>query len=203
MRMDMLERLDQQIRPLIVWRNQKSTEAKPIGSTGNGGFLVQADMLSILGCSWEEMKEILPALGFSVERKKIIVKTDSPEAKKASRAALEALKGFVSIKPEETIEESPAEEQFEEIWRPKRQQNTRPQRHKRSDNRDPQQRREQTHSRGPKHKRGEGRPPRKGPDRNQKQGGAQSRPRPKPRRADPDSPFAALGDLKKALEQKK
>ncbi len=199
-RMDMLERLDQQIRPLIIWRNQKSTDPQPVGATGHGGFLVQADMLSILGCSWEEMKDILPTLGFALERKKIIVKTDSPHAQKASRAALEALSSFVTIPAQKAEEETEPEEQFEEIWRPKRAQNTRPQRQNRSDNRRPQQRREQ------KNTNKKGRPPR----REQKhagagkKGGAPNRPsRPRPRRADPDSPFAALGDLKKALEKQK
>ncbi len=199
-RMDMLERLDQQIRPLIVWRNQKATDPQPVGSTGHGGFIVQADMLSILGCSWEEMKDILPTLGFAVERKKIIVKTDSPHAKKASRAALLALKDFVTLPPEKAEEETPAEELFEEIWRPKRQQNTRPQRQNRSDNRRPQQRREH------KHTNKKGRPPRRDQKHTGagKKGGAPNRPsRPRPKRADPDSPFAALGDLKKALEQQK
>ena len=206
-RMDMLERLDQQIRPLIIWRAQKSTESQPIGATGNGGFLVQADMLSILGCSWDEMKEILPALGFAVERKKIIIKTDSPEAKKASRAALMALKDFVTIPDEKSEPDTMQEEQFEEIWRPRRQQFSRPQQNNRQDNRPA--RKGQPRRSDKKEYQGKGR---KNQDRNrkgQKPGSAApnrqrpDRPRPKPRRADPDSPFAALGDLKKQLEQKK
>ena len=121
-RMDMLERLDQQIRPLIIWRKNKSEQPRPKGAYGNGGFLVQPEMLSILGCSWEEMNEILPALNFQVERRRIEIRRDSPEAKKCARAALESLAAFVSI-PELPAENENAEkevEQFEEIWRPRR-----------------------------------------------------------------------------------
>lgn len=208
-RMDMLERLDQQIRPLIIWREQKTSDPRPVGTTGNGGFLVQADMLSILGCSWDEMKDILPALGFAVERKKIIVKTDSAEAKKASRAALEALKDFVTIPAENTESEKAVEELFEEIWRAKRQQFSRPREQNRQDNRqnngqnNRNNRKRPQGNRDQRDARGKGQKPFDRNRNGQKPGGGQQRPRPKPKRADPDSPFAALGDLKKQLEQKK
>lgn len=201
-RMDMLERLDQQIRPLIIWRAQKSNDPQPVGASGNGGFLVQADMLSILGCSWEEMAEILPALGFQVERKKITVKTDSEQEKKTSRAALEALKDFVTIPAEKNEPETPEEEQFEEIWRPRRQQSSRPREQGRKDNRGPHKKQQGRPDKRKSHSNGgntRGRPQRG----QQAKPAYQGRPKPKPKKADPDSPFAALGDLKKQLEKKK
>ncbi len=205
LRMDMLERLDQQIRPLIVWRAQKSTDPKPAGATGNGGFLVQADMLSILGCSWDEMKEILPALGFAVERRKVIVKKESEAARKTSQAALDALKDFVSLPAKKETKAPPEEEVFEEIWRPRRQQFARTGEHNRQNNRPAGQRNNarkgQHDARGPG--RGKGRKPGNRPSNGAKSGAHPQRSRPKPRQADPDSPFAALGDLKKQLEQKK
>ncbi len=195
-RMDMLERLDQQIRPLVVWRADKSTTPRPAGTTGNGGFRVQADMLSILGCSWEEIKEILPALGFVMERRKIPVKSDSPWAKKTSRAALEALAGHVTLPATDAPDsEEQVPEIFEEIWRPRRREFSRPGQHRQrrgdTGNR-PTHGKHRAHSKNGK-KTGATRKDRKNT----------GRPHRAPRRADPNSPFAALGDLKKQLEQQK
>ncbi len=191
-RMDMLERLDQQIRPLIVWRSRNGLAAKPVGSSGNGGFLVQADMLSILGCSRDEMREILPSLGFAVERRKIETKKESPEERKVSRAALGALRDIVTIAPEKPQEDSQTEEQFEEIWRPRRQHFSPHHQHRGRKSAAPHKKRQGQH----KHRNVKAKGEHKG-----RNTGARHRPR--PRRADPDSPFAALGDLKKQLEEKK
>ena len=63
-RIDMLERLADMIRPLVSWRKSDETPEPPEGATGNGGFRVIPDMMSIVGCSGEEFSEILKALGF-------------------------------------------------------------------------------------------------------------------------------------------
>jgi ATP-dependent RNA helicase SUPV3L1/SUV3 len=69
-RVDMLERLADLIRPLLAWRSNPSNGAQPPkGASGDGGFLVIPEMMSILGCSSEELGEVLKALGFRVERK--------------------------------------------------------------------------------------------------------------------------------------
>ncbi len=69
-RLDILERLADLIRPLVAWRAREgnNTEA-PNGATGDGGFTVIPEMMSILGCSPSELGNVLNALGFRVERK--------------------------------------------------------------------------------------------------------------------------------------
>ena len=66
LRIDILERLADLIRPLAAWRaNAGSAEAKPPeGSSGDGGFVATADMMSILGCSADDLGATLKALGF-------------------------------------------------------------------------------------------------------------------------------------------
>ena len=69
-RIDMLERLADLIRPLLSWRTDKeSSEAPPAGATGDGGFTAIPEMMSILGCSAEELGHVLTALGFRRERR--------------------------------------------------------------------------------------------------------------------------------------
>jgi len=71
-RLDILERLADLIRPLLAWRSSpERADAPPKGSTGDGGFKATDDMMSILGCSAEELGEVLKALGFRLERRPI------------------------------------------------------------------------------------------------------------------------------------
>jgi ATP-dependent RNA helicase SUPV3L1/SUV3 len=68
-RTDILERLSDLIRPLIAWKPGAGGAARPKGATGDGGFVVVPEMLSILGCSAEELGGVLRALGFHVDRR--------------------------------------------------------------------------------------------------------------------------------------
>ena len=75
-RIDMLERLSDMIRPLVSWRVIKDkAEAPPKGATGDGGFTVQPEMMSILGCSVDELGDVLKSLGFQVERRPVAAET--------------------------------------------------------------------------------------------------------------------------------
>lgn len=65
-RMDIIERLADMIRPMISFRGQENL---PRGSTGDGAFVVLPEMLSILGCSGDELGNVLKSLGFWVERR--------------------------------------------------------------------------------------------------------------------------------------
>ncbi len=87
-RIDMLERLADLIRPLVAWRADPANPAKPPkGATGDGGFRATPDMMSILGCSSEELGHVLKALGFWVERRKLMAPANSePAAAKAGDA---------------------------------------------------------------------------------------------------------------------
>jgi ATP-dependent RNA helicase SUPV3L1/SUV3 len=81
-RLDILERLADLIRPLLAWRSSPEKAAMPPkGSTGDGGFKATDDMMSILGCSAEELGEVLKALGFRSERRPVAPATaSSPNA---------------------------------------------------------------------------------------------------------------------------
>ena len=71
-RLDILERLADQIRPLLAWRQKPDAPAMPPkGSTGDGAFTVTPDMMSILGCSPDELGNVLKALGFRMERRPV------------------------------------------------------------------------------------------------------------------------------------
>jgi ATP-dependent RNA helicase SUPV3L1/SUV3 len=68
-RIDMLERLADLIRPLVAWRpDAANANPPPKGATGDGGFRVTPEMMSILGCSSSNVGEVLAELGFRPER---------------------------------------------------------------------------------------------------------------------------------------
>jgi ATP-dependent RNA helicase SUPV3L1/SUV3 len=78
-RIDILERLADFIRPLLGWRAKPNNPTPaPKGSTGDGGFTVIPEMMSILGCSPEEVGGVLRALGFRVERRPVRQKALGP-----------------------------------------------------------------------------------------------------------------------------
>src|SRR6516162_769502 len=71
-RIDMLERLADLIRVLLTWRADPAKGANPPkGATGDGGFRATPEMMSILGCSAGELGNVLKALGFWAERRKL------------------------------------------------------------------------------------------------------------------------------------
>jgi ATP-dependent RNA helicase SUPV3L1/SUV3 len=88
-RIDILERLADQIRPLVAWRpDPASTNPPPKGATGDGGFRVTSDMMSILGCSLSDVGEILHKLGFRMER--VAPRAEEKPAEAASPALPDA-----------------------------------------------------------------------------------------------------------------
>jgi len=71
-RIDMLERLADLIRPLVAWRSDPANPAMgPLGSTGDGGFKATPHMMSILGCSPVELGAVFKTLGFRLERRPV------------------------------------------------------------------------------------------------------------------------------------
>ena len=76
-RVDILERLADLIRPLLSWKPSETQSTPPKGATGYGAFTITPEMMSILGCSADELKEVLQALGFRSERKRIEKQTDA------------------------------------------------------------------------------------------------------------------------------
>ncbi len=181
-RIDMLERLADQIRPLIAWRMPESNPSAnpPKGSTGNGAFIVTPDMMSILGCSQLELGNVLRALGFRSENRPaptpkpqpvrltaeapvvLMLPDPEPEAVEAAAAALHA----AQLEAQAAL--PPSEIPMIEVWRPRRRYGDAPAREprpeggregnrgNRPDNR--------TENRGPEN-RGEGRNRHRGPRR--------------------------------------
>ncbi|MEM9223410.1 MAG: helicase-related protein [Pseudomonadota bacterium] len=81
-RIDILERLADQVRPLVAWRPGPDAGDPPPGAVPSGGaFLVTVTMTSLLGCSGEDFAAVLTSLGYRVERR---------EANDAESAALAA-----------------------------------------------------------------------------------------------------------------
>jgi ATP-dependent RNA helicase SUPV3L1/SUV3 len=292
-RIDMLERLADLIRPLTAYRAKDAPSATPPkGASGDGGFSITPEMMSILGCSAEELGLVLKALGFWAERRRkaaapaplvpavaqqqatlnaeampieappfagppvepTMTATEAGEAAQTA-AVMEPATTGVQAAPAEPVASSleanavagspvtdptpqeaaasaaPAEEEFEEIWRPRRRVNherrpdQRRQQHKQPGERD----RERQSSRRREHvgdrrqaKSEVGPPGEKSPSPpNKERRGFDGKDRRKDRREreerprlaatteskrvggiDPNSPFAALGRLKAELEKR-
>jgi ATP-dependent RNA helicase SUPV3L1/SUV3 len=103
-RIDILERLADLIRPLLAWRQSRESPSQPPkGSTGDGGFTVIPEMMSILGCSPDEVGNVLKALGFRMERRPVrpfVMPQPRPSAADAAVAAAVALAAPPAAAPE-------------------------------------------------------------------------------------------------------
>lgn len=110
-RLDILERLADLIRPLLAWRSGPGKTDAPKGSTGDGGFRATDDMMSILGCSAEELGEVLKALGFRLERRPISAEAApaEPATVAEAHAAPPAAEAPVEAASETTAEAPPTE----------------------------------------------------------------------------------------------
>ncbi len=89
-RIDILERLADIIRPLIAWKPLDPSVAPPDGAlAGGGAFTVTVAMTSLLGCSGEDFASVLKSLGYRVEKRKV-KKLVAPSAAPATEAEAEA-----------------------------------------------------------------------------------------------------------------
>jgi len=66
-RVDILERLADLIRPALAWR--EGAGAKPAGAVVGGGFTIVNGMTSLTGASGEDFASILRSLGYRMERR--------------------------------------------------------------------------------------------------------------------------------------
>ncbi|HEY7646090.1 MAG TPA: helicase, partial [Hyphomicrobiales bacterium] len=98
-RVDMLERLADLIRPLTSWKPTTERPEPPSGAVGRGGFRVQPEMLSIIGCSAEEMGNVLFALGFRKERRPVQPKPAAAEAPAAESVVEGAAEAGATAEP--------------------------------------------------------------------------------------------------------
>lgn len=210
-RIDMLERLADMIRPLVAWRaggdgsasakgnagasedsdGAQGEETAPEGATGDGGFRVTPDMMSIVGCSGEEFAQVLIELGFRQERKPLDAAPAPAPTENAAPASSEDAEQVETA----AAAEAEAEPHFDEIWRPKR--------------RKPRVNARRGARKGQQSAKGQdGKRPKRQPRKGGKRDGAANKGAPrrftagpsKKAAVDPDSPFAALQDLKRTLE---
>jgi ATP-dependent RNA helicase SUPV3L1/SUV3 len=83
-RVDILERLADLIRPALAWR-ENSLGIKPPGAVDGTGFTVTVGMTSLVGSSGEDFASILRSLGYRMERR-----PKPPEPVAPAEAAAEA-----------------------------------------------------------------------------------------------------------------
>ena len=92
-RVDILERLADLIRPALAWR-EGAAGPKPPGAIAGGGFTVVNGMTSLTGASGEDFASILRSLGYRMERRP---KPPEPApAEQASPAATQAAEVIVT-----------------------------------------------------------------------------------------------------------
>src|SRR5215831_133405 len=89
-RVDILERLADLIRPALAWRETSPGE-KPPGAFDGRGFVVTQAMTSLTGSAGEDFASILRALGYRMERRPPLPPKPAPvEAPAAEAAQVEA-----------------------------------------------------------------------------------------------------------------
>ncbi|PZQ82478.1 MAG: helicase [Ancylobacter novellus] len=109
-RVDILERLADLIRPALAWRPNTSGE-KPAGAFDGSGFIATVAMTSLAGCAGEDFASILRSLGYRMERRPAPVEAPPAETPAADAAPAEA--GAVDAVAAET--EAPAETETETV----------------------------------------------------------------------------------------
>ncbi|MTI16866.1 helicase [Rhodobacteraceae bacterium RKSG542] len=218
-RVDILERLADIIRPLVAWKPMEEGVDVPEGARPEGGaFTVTVSMTSLLGCAGEDFSNILKSLGYRLETKE-----EQRPVVKAAEAAAESTEETPVAEGEAAVEvvaveaeasEAPAEDAAAEmetvtveIWRPGRfDRRPRPAGNNRQQ-RNTGEAAEEGERKNARPRRQTGKPGGKGRGTGQanKAAGRSSQSKPQqPRRdkpMDPDSPFAALMSLKQNLEK--
>jgi ATP-dependent RNA helicase SUPV3L1/SUV3 len=91
-RVDILERLADLIRPALSWR--EGGGSKPPGAIAGGGFTVVSGMTSLTGASGEDFASILRSLGYRMERRPKPAEPVAPVTEPpAAPSAAEAIQG--------------------------------------------------------------------------------------------------------------
>ncbi|WP_291848122.1 helicase-related protein, partial [Bradyrhizobium sp.] len=109
-RVDILERLADLIRPALAWR-ESSPGAKPAGAFDGRGFVVTQAMTSLTGSAGEDFASVLRALGYRMERRPPLppkpAAVAAAETTPAEAASAEATSA--EAPPAENISETPAD----------------------------------------------------------------------------------------------
>ncbi len=111
-RLDILERLADIIRPLIAFKSVDGATPPEGALAQGGGFMVTVAMTSLLGCSGEDFASILRGLGYRAEKRtiKVTVKAPKAEVAPADAVAAEASPSEAAAQPAEVPVETPVEE---------------------------------------------------------------------------------------------
>ncbi len=179
-RIDILERLADLIRPTTSWKPDSGNE-KPEGSVDGRAFFVTPAMMSILGATHEDMVVILKGLGYK-EEQRLEADIKPVEDKPAETTPPKEVTQEVPAKTDETPtqDEEPETPKTILIWR-----YGGPANKKAASNR-------------PANKKFAGKPQNKNNKANKPNSNRNNKNRPQKaeKQADPDSPFAALAALK-------
>ena len=177
-RIDILERLADLIRPTTSWKQDSGNE-KPEGAVDGRAFYVTPAMLSILGATHEDMVTILKGLGYKEEKR---LEADiKPAAETADEAAVDVPEPAETKTDAEATSEEPVEPKSILIWRYGGGGN------KKFSNQNA-------------NKKFSGKKNHKGNKPMQSGAGKNNKPKKPEKQADPDSPFAALAALKGNLK---
>jgi ATP-dependent RNA helicase SUPV3L1/SUV3 len=200
-RVDILERLADIIRPLISFDPSRNQDTPPEGAADGNGFRVTVEMTSLLGCAGEEFATVLKSLSYKVKRTPLEeapaaetpaeadaaptenAETPAPSAEADTAASSTDEAGDAANNAEAATEDDAPK--FDEVWYPAPRRNPNAQKHKRPHANKNGQNAKFANGKGKDNK-----------NRKPKHGGGQ-RPQHKPKPIDPDSPFAALAALKK------
>jgi len=224
-RIDILERLADLIRPAMYWK-PTDDGTKPEGAIDGRNFFVTPAMMSILGATHEDMELILKGLGYRAESHlEVDVKPAEATADKVETPATSSQEPAAAVNDETTAlepaaKQAPAPEQSVEttdtkteeaksvedegpkmilVWRQGAPANNN------RDNQQAKNRASRDNDGGEPNKfaKNKGRKPFKGKpqDRNGAKVNNQPKPAPKPVKIDPDSPFAKLAALKEQLKK--
>ena len=99
-RVDILERLADLIRPALMWR-EGASGTKPAGAFDGSGFTVTGAMTSLTGASGEDFASILRSLGYRVERRPAPA-GQAPAEPASEQASAEPASEKASSEPEAT-----------------------------------------------------------------------------------------------------
>jgi ATP-dependent RNA helicase SUPV3L1/SUV3 len=100
-RVDILERLADLIRPALSWRPGAPGE-KPAGAFDGRGFTVTVGMTSLAGCSGEDFASILRSLGYRLDRRPPLPAQPAPATPEVATAPEAATAEAVTEAAEET-----------------------------------------------------------------------------------------------------
>jgi ATP-dependent RNA helicase SUPV3L1/SUV3 len=106
-RVDILERLADLIRPALAWREGMNGE-KPAGAFDGRGFTVTGAMTSLTGAAGEDFASILRSLGYRMDRKPKPTETKSAEAATETKPTEETAEAASEAPAESALAETPA-----------------------------------------------------------------------------------------------